>query len=65
MQFGREPLQVRPGVPTGEGMPGWVCNTRPEHFLTTSGASSSEADAKRSAQSTWDDDGGSEKVQRR
>ncbi len=57
MQFGREPVPVRPGMTTAEGVPGWVCDTGPEHFLTTSGASGSESTAK-SAQAAWDDDGG-------
>lgn len=57
MQFGREPVPVRPGMTTAEGVPGWVCDTGPEHFLTTSGASGSESTA-------WDDDGGSDKAPR-
>ncbi len=64
MQFGREPVPVRPGMTTGEGVPGWVCDARSDHFLTPSGASGSELTGAKSAQSTWDDDGGSDKAAR-
>jgi hypothetical protein len=60
MQFGREPSPRGPAMTAEDGERGWVCSEKAEHFQRASERSASEVLARRSADASWDDDGGAD-----
>lgn len=61
MQFGREPLPSGPAITAVDGERGWVCTEKAEHFQLPSERLVPEVVAKKSADASWDDDGGAER----
>ena len=58
MRFGREPLLQGPAMTAADGERGWVCSERVAHFQRESERSGLELVATKSANASWDDDGG-------
>ena len=58
MQFGREPLLKGPAMTAADGERGWNCNEQGGHFERESERSALELVATKSANASWDDDGG-------